>query len=446
MGTKEKIEAVAINNMLRILPHLSDGKIIKITKLIEKIVPDESKQFLQKTRKLLVKYPNMLSYTKRSVAGISANCRQKVLENLLLQGVLKNFKVRTENEKQGHAPLFALLISPTMRCNLNCKGCYAKNYGRQNDLPFEVFDRVITEGKKMGVAVFTILGGEPFVYPRLFEIFEKHSNAYFHVYTNGTLINEEVCKKIAKLGNVGITFSIEGFKEETTFRRGEGVYKKVMAGMELAKKHGIPFGYSVCVTKNNIKKVVSDKFVNLMLKKGAVLGWYFLYMPVCGDTNLDLMPTPKQRLFLKERVDAIRTTKPILLVDFWNDAPLVGGCIAAKQYAHVNNNGDLEPCIFTHFSQVNVKDTSLMEALDFPFYSELRKIQPYNKNLFLPCMLIDNPHIFRELHAKYVNLKATHPGAQGLINDLEKDVDKYSKEMEELYTPVWEKRLREEGK
>ncbi|MGA2417693.1 MAG: radical SAM protein [Candidatus Staskawiczbacteria bacterium] len=439
MSVKERLKASSINQMVRFLPHLSDDRIIKITELVEKIVPEESKILLKQIRELFKTHPLSLVYTKRVVAGVNSKCRKKVLENLLINGIVKNQDLRIKNEKQGHAPLFTLLISPTMRCNLKCVGCYAVNYQKQDDLPFEIFDRIIKEGKEMGVAFFTILGGEPLVYKDIFKIFEKHSDAYFHVYTNGTLVNDDICKKLAKLGNVGITFSIEGFEEETSVRRGAGVYKKIMDGMDLMQKYGIPHGYSVCVTKKNIEKIASDEFVDLMIKKGCVLGWYFLYMPVGGDKNLDLMPSPKQRLYLKKRMDNIRKNKPILTVDFWNDAPLVGGCIAGKLYAHVNNSGDVEPCIFTHYSQANVKNISLMDALDKPFYKELRKIQPYNENLYMPCMLIDNPKVFRDLHKKYKDLKPTHPDAENFVNCLQKQINEYSREMKKIYDPIWKK-------
>jgi len=439
MSVKLKLETSAINQMLGFLPRLSDSRIIKITEIIEKIAPEGSKKLLAQTRGLFDQYPLSLVFIKRAVAGINIKCRQKILENLLISGFINNFNVRLNNEKLGHAPLFTLLVSPTMRCNLKCTGCYAAKYQRNEDLPFEVFDRIVTEGKKMGVAVFTILGGEPFVYSDMFKIFENHKEVYFHVYTNGTLISEEICKKLVKLGNVGITFSIEGFKEETDARRGPGVYEKIMKGMNLMKKYGIPHGYSVCVTKRNIEKITSDEFVDLMLKKGCILGWYFLYMPVAGDKNLDLMPSPDQRFYLKKRMDYIRANKPILTVDFWNDAPLVGGCIAGRLYAHVNNNGDVEPCIFTHFSQANVKNMPLVEALDQPFCKELRKIQPYNKNLYMPCMLIDNPQVFRNFHKKYKDLKPTHAGAEDFVNCLQSQINEYAEGVKKIYEPLWEK-------
>ncbi|MCX7845213.1 MAG: radical SAM protein, partial [Dictyoglomaceae bacterium] len=62
---------------------------------------------------------------------------------------------------------YTILISPTMRCNLNCMGCYAGNYTRDDDLPYETVERIIKEGENIGCYLYTILGGEPFIYPKL---------------------------------------------------------------------------------------------------------------------------------------------------------------------------------------------------------------------------------------------------------------------------------------
>lgn len=426
------IRNVIINRAVNFLPHLSDKQISDILKMAEKVVYKKSREVIKKYRLIFEKNPVMLAFARTAIRRMNYNCRKKLIENLLMRGFVENTKIRDDNAENGHAPLVALLISPTMRCNLSCPGCYAKNYEKDQDLPFRDFDRTVREAKKMGAAFFTVLGGEPFLYKNLFDIFEKHSDAYFQVYTNGLLITESICKKLAELGNVACQFSIEGLEEENNFRRGEGTFQKILCAMDLMKEHGVPFGYSVCVTKKNIESVVSETFVDAMIEKGAFIAWHFLYMPVCGDSNIDLMPSPRQRIFLKEKIESIRASKPLLAIDFWNDAPVVGGCIAGKYYCHINSNGDVEPCIFTHFSQANIKDVSLQEALDFPFYKELRKIQPYSKNLQLPCMLIDHPNVMRRLHKKY-RLKPTHKGAEKLLNGLHKEIDSYSKEVKKLY-------------
>ncbi len=388
-------------------------------------------------RQKIANLNQILASVKRFSKNTNKNCQGKILENLAFKGLIGNQQIRDEGMRNGLPPLYTILISPTMRCNLNCAGCYAKNYQKKDDLPFEIFDKIVKEGKEIGVAFFTILGGEPFLRNDLFSLFEKHCDVYFQVFTNSTLLDEEVIKKLVEMGNVTIQISLEGFKEGNDKRRGKGHFEKVMKTMDILSEHGVPFGYSVCVTRENAEEVMSNQFVELMIQRAAFVGWYFLYMPVCGDRNTDLMPLPEQRKLMKERRDYIRAHYPILIIDFWNDAPYVGGCISAKYFCHINNFGDVEPCIFTHFSQVNIKNCSLKEALSCELFKEIRSHQPFNKNLFLPCPLIDNPWESRTF-LKTPGVYPTHPQALTLIEDLKDDLDKYAQEVHHIYGPVWE--------
>jgi len=369
--------------------------------------------------------------------SIRPNFRKCFVKNILIRSSLESRENIEKAKKDNSVPLITLLISPTMRCNLRCKGCYALNYKKEDDLPYEAMDRVIEEAKEMGVLFFTILGGEPFLRQDLFDIYKKHSDAVFQIFTNGTLINEETVKKLIEADNVILQISVEGLENDTDERRGAGTFKKTMKAMDILRKNRIPFGYSACVTRKNAEVVVSDEFVDLMIDKGALIGWYFLYMPVCGDKNIDLMPTPEQRNHQRIRLDYIRTNKPIFVVDFWNDAPFVGGCIAAKYYCHINNFGDVEPCIFTHFSQANIKNTSLKEALNCQFFKEIRARQPYSPNLLMPCMLIDHPKVSRELY-NLCKPYPTHSAAQILFEDLKDDLDKYSYNVHQIFDKIWE--------
>jgi len=388
-------------------------------------------------RQKIANLTQILATVKRFSDTTNKNCQEKILENLAFKGLIENQPIRDEARRNGLPPLYTILISPTMRCNLKCAGCYAKSYQKKDDLPFEIMDGIVKEGKEIGVAFFTILGGEPFLRDDLFSLFEKHSDVYFQVFTNSTLLNEEVVKKLAEMGNVTTQLSIEGFEERDDKRRGKGHFEKIMTAMDILSKHGVPFGYSVCVTRENVEEVMSDQFLELMLQRGAFVGWYFLYMPVCGDRTIDPMPLPEQRKLMKERRDYIRAHYPILIIDFWNDAPYVGGCISAKYYCHINNFGDVEPCIFAHFSQVNIKNCSLKEALNCELFKEIRSRQPFDKNLFLPCPLIDNPRESRTFF-KTPGVYPTHPHALTLIEDLKGDLDKYSQEVHRVYAPVWE--------
>ncbi|MBA7521934.1 3-dehydroquinate synthase [subsurface metagenome] len=248
-------------------------------------------------------------------------------------------------------------------------------------------------------------------------------------------------KKIAELGNIFVIFSLEGFVEKTDDRRGKGVYQKVMQGMDNLREVGVPFGFSVMVTRQNTDTLVSDKFSDMMVDKGCLIGWYFLYIPVGLNPDTSLMPTAEQRELLRvQGPQRIRNEKPILVIDFWNDAPHMGGCIAGgRHFFHINSHGDAEPCIFIHMATDNIHDKSLREIIASPYFKAFRTRQPYGENLLRPCTMIDHPEVLREICAE------CHPYSTdglmcGLITSPINDaLDKYSQEVAKIMDPVWER-------
>ena len=438
---KESIQKKVIKSIVSGITDASDKNLLRLAGILEKISPADYKGNIAAVKKMIKdKHPGM-QLIRRIAKECHPNCKDKLIANLIVQGFLLNKKKKDKVQKEGSQTPTTVLISPTMRCNLRCIGCYAGKYSKKDDLPFDVFDRVVTEGKEMGVAFFTILGGEPLVIKEdLFRIFKKHNDAYFQMYTNGTLLTDGVAKKLVELGNVLPTISIEGWEVQTDYRRGKGTFRKIMRAMDILKKHRIPFGFSVAVTSKNAEIVNSDDFIDFLIEKGAFIGWFFLYMPMGMNPDLSLMPTPQQRKLLLERDKHIRATRPIFIIDFWNDAPYVGGCIAGREYAHITSKGDIEPCIFTHFASDNIKKTTLKEAMKSKYFKALRSKQPYTDNLYLPCQWIDSPEVSRELF-ETCNIYPTHPGADSILVNakLRKGLDKYSAEVKKVYKDIWKK-------
>src|SRR5690606_4559419 len=125
-----------------------------------------------------------------------------------------------------------------------------------------------------------------------------------------------------------LAISVEGFEKENDMRRGEGTYQQVMEAMDILKKDGNGFGFSACYHSKNTDIIGSDEYVDLMVEKGCLFGWYFTYMPLGKDAALDLLVTPEQREFMYHKIRKMRKEKPIFLMDFWNDGEYVNGCIA----------------------------------------------------------------------------------------------------------------------
>jgi MoaA/NifB/PqqE/SkfB family radical SAM enzyme len=381
--------------------------------------------------------PMPMQILHRVIDATTPTCRTRLIINLvswMREGVPRRLAAQA---KIGTSPM-VLLLSPSMRCNLRCTGCYAAEYDRNDDLPMEVIERVVTEARAIGTYAITILGGEPFIRPDILDLFDHFPDMTFQVFTNGGLITNRVATRLANAGNVIVCFSVDGFETDHDARRGAGSLRSAERGMEALRTAGVPFGFSTMVTSKNCFEVTSDEFTDYLIEQGCLWGWHFLYMPVGENPDLSLMPTPEQREYLRtDGAASIRTRKPLFVMDFWNDAPYVGGCIAAgREYLHINSNGDVEPCIFTHFAVDNIKDKTLSDALGSAFFTAIRDRQPYSENLLRPCMLIDNTSVAREV-VRETGARPTHRDADLLLSGLAEGLDAYAAEYKGIADRAW---------
>jgi MoaA/NifB/PqqE/SkfB family radical SAM enzyme len=384
-----------------------------------------------------------LEATRKILRGTHPHHRRTIVRTLIMNQLLVGTNKRKGFlESGGFYPPGFFVISPSMKCNLKCYGCYAGYYRKDAELSFEEIDDVLQQAKEMGIHFCVVSGGEPLFHPRIFDVFEKHDDVVFHIYTNGTLIDRGSCRRLAELGNVIPAVSVEGFRDETDQRRGAGHFDRVMRAMDLLREAGLLFGFSATLTRQNSELLSSDEFVDFMISKGCILGWYFMYVPIGREPNLDIMQTPEQRGRHLERLLRLRATKSIFLADFWNDGPVVGGCISAgRKYFHVNANGDVEPCVFCHFATHNIRTTPLKEALDSPLFNSIKCRLPSHENLLRPCVIIDKPEISRNAifeHGAYF----THPGAEIVYEHLSSDIDRYAREYGVIADELWAKHFR----
>ena len=308
---------------------------------------------------------------------------------------------------------WAILLDPTSACNLHCTGCWAAEYGHALNLAYDEIDSIIRQGKELGVHIYIYTGGEPLVRKHdLIKLCEAHPDCAFLCFTNATLIDEEFCQEMIRVKNFIPAISAEGDEAATDGRRGEGTYAKVEAAMDLLNSHGLPFGVSICYTHDNAPSVASDEYFDWLIEKGALFAWIFTYMPVGKDAPTSLMPTPEDRERLYRFNRRIRETKPILTLDFQHDGEFVGGCIAGgRRYLHINAAGDVEPCVFIHYSNANVREMSLLDCLRSPIFMAYYEGQPFNDNLLRPCPMLENPecieHMVEETGAHCTDLQAT---------------------------------------
>jgi len=213
----------------------------------------------------------------------------------------------------------------------------------------------------------------------------------------------------------------------------------VIAAMDRLRKAKAPFGFSTCYHAKNVDQVADERYLDFLIEKGCLFGWYFTYIPCGSDAQVDLVTPPDKRAMMYDRVHDWRSRKPIFLMDFWNDGEYVDGCVAGgRSYLHINAAGDVEPCAFIHYSDVNIKDVSLVEALKSPLFAAYQAAQPFNENHLRPCPLLDNPEALRKIvHA--AKARSTQPIDQEDVDSLTAKCEKAAAAWAPVADALWEK-------
>ena len=342
-----------------------------------------------------------MQFAYRTINEVDPHILKMNALNLVYEGMLNGYNHVLELRETYDCNMpWILLFDPTASCNLHCKGCWAAEYGKTLNLTYEEMDKLVTEGEELGIHWYMCTGGEPMCRKNdLLKLAAAHQTSVFHLFTNGTLIDEAFCKEVQKVGNMAFFISIEGIGDATDDRRGKGVYEKVIHAMDLMKEYGLLFGTSICYTSQNYKAVTDDAFLDMLIGHGVRFNWYFHYMPVGNDAAPELLPTPEQRRYMIQRIRYLRSAEsdiPFFPMDFQNDGQYVGGCIAGgRNYFHINSAGDAEPCVFIHYSDRNIHSSSILEILRSPLFMAYRDGQPFNKNHLRPCPMLENPEKLR---------------------------------------------------
>ena len=379
------------------------------------------------------------NYIRRLFKEVDPNVTKTLAVNLFINAALIGWKKEEELRTKYNCNIpWTILLDPTSACNLHCTGCWAAEYGHKLNLTYDEIDDIICQGKEMGVYMYIYTGGEPLVRKKdLIRLCEKHSDCVFLCFTNATLIDEEFADEMLRVGNFVPSISLEGFEEATDGRRGTGVYQKVIKAMELLRRKKLVYGISCCYTSANYDSIISEEFYDTLIEMGAYFVWYFHYMPVGNDAVPELMPTPEQRTGVYETIRRYRATKPLFALDFQNDAEYVGGCIAGgRRYLHINANGDIDPCVFIHYSDSNIREKTLLEALRSPMMMAYHDNQPFNENMLRPCPMLENPDKLRAM-VKKAGAHSTDLQSPETAEHLCSKCDQYAKHWQPVADELW---------
>ena len=437
----ENIKGYGMNKLFEYLDSNPDKNIPKILDWVDKF---DKKGIISRHSKVI---RNVLKddsnhwnkYIKSLWTDIDDEVRKTIFKNFIVNSAILGMEKQEKISKKNDCNVpWAILMDPTSACNLKCIGCWAAEYGHKLNMSFETLDEIVRQGKEMGTYMYIFSGGEPLIRKKdIIKLCEKNNDCAFLSFTNGTLIDEEFADEMLRVKNFVPAISIEGYEEDTDFRRGNGTYNAVINAMEILKRKKLPFGISCCYTSKNYETIGSEEYFDDMIEKGAKFAWFFTYMPIGADAVTDLMVTADQRKHMYYQIRNFRKTKAIFTLDFWNDGEYVNGCIAGgRRYLHINANGDIEPCAFIHYSDSNIKDKSLLEAYKSPLFMNYRKGQPFNSNHLRPCPLLDNPDKIVKIvrGSRAVSTDMQEPEDVGVLSGkcLEK-AEKWSKAADELW-------------
>ncbi len=399
--------------------------------------------------------------------NLSDQFAQRIIRNTAKNILFNSEKVKAyENFMAAHdglGPPGFLVISPGKACNLHCKGCYASSGENKEKLDWDVFDQIITQAKeKWGVWFFTISGGEPLAYRSngkgLLDMVEKHNDCMFLMYTNSTLIDSEMAARIARAGNLTPAISVEGMREKTDDRRGDGVFDRILTSMGNLRNVGVPFGISLTATRFNCEEILSDEVLDFFFEEqGALYAWMFHYMPIGRGFTLDLLPTPEQRVWMWNRAWEIMNQKNRFVADFWTYGTTSGGCISSGKpggYLYIDWNGKVMPCVFFPYSPVNVNDVfkagkTMDDVWGEPFFSAIRNWQDKYANFedpehfgnwLLPCPMRDHHAEARDLINRFEPEPEDEAAAEALSDPAYYEgMLAYDRKLAELVDPVWER-------
>ena len=401
MKATDQIKRAAFNKTIDYLLENPERNVAKIMDMIDRVAPDDVFPTQRAAfHQAIDDESNWYQLIMKILTDMNPQVRDRLIKTFVVDANMLAWPKQEAMRDQYHCNIpWAILLDPTSACNLRCTGCWAAEYGHKQNLTYEEIDSIINQGVKLGTHVYIYTGGEPLVRKHdLINLCEAHPDCAFLSFTNATLIDEEFVQDMIRVANFVPAISVEGFEEATDARRGEGTYAKVSRAMELLRENGLPFGVSCCYTSANANSIASEEFFDWLIEKGALFAWIFTYMPVGVGSPTSLMVHADQREHLYRFVREMREKKPLFTLDFQNDGEFVGGCIAGgRRYLHIDAAGDVEPCVFAHYANVNIRETSLLDALRSPLFMQYYEGQPFNDNLLKPCPILENEGLLADM-------------------------------------------------
>ena len=336
----------------------------------------------------------------RTLRSANKRCLAKFCWNFGVKGMLSVEKFKRRIKRGEYFPPF-LYLSIINSCNLRCQGCWVDV--EENDaIDLETLNSTITDSKRHGNAFFGILGGEPFMHPRLLDLLAAHPDCYFQVFTNGQFITEKAAKRLREIGNTTPLISIEGRELTSDTRRGKKeVFARTLRGLDHCLREGLLTGVATSVCQSNIDELLTEEWLGELIKRGVHYTWYHTYRPVGPKPNFDLALRPDQLLRVRKFVTEMRAKMPIAIIDAYYDGQGQALCPMSTGVSHhIGPKGDIEPCPIIQFATENIRDPrGIYETMrDSAFLKDFRELSAHHTR---GCVVLERPDLVKQLVVKH---------------------------------------------
>lgn len=370
----------------------------------------------------------LFRFLYRSLSEVSWRLSFKAAWLWCFKGLLSLRAYEKRLKKEIQFPPF-LFFSLTDACNLRCRGCWVTPPSHAKRLSMESMENAIQAGQKNSVWFYTLLGGEPFLTPTLWEVIARHPEAYFQIITNGYFLDRENIARLKRSGNVSPLISIDGFESENDARRGAGSYAKAIEACGELKRQRMLYGVATVVTESNFDSVVTEDYVQKFIDLGALYLWFYVFRPVGTDPSPELALNKNRLIEFRKRLLTLRRRMPIILIDTYWDADGRAVCPASKGMAFViAPDGSVTPCPPLAVAKENVNDNGgdffkTMNESGFQRRFQHFIEESYDGKKSQGCVILDRP---KELSEFFRNENVVDVSGRNFLEELEHSTPKQS--------------------
>ena len=173
------------------------------------------------------------------------------------------------------------------RCNLTCKHCYSISADTdfKGELSTEEVFTVMDDLKAFRVPALILSGGEPLLRPDIFEIAARSKALGFYtaLSSNGTLIDEAMCRRIAEVDFHYVGISLDGIAAtHDKFRRMDGAFDKSLKALRLCRDAGLKVGVRFTLTQDNFHDLPA---LLELCEREEIPRFYFSHLNYAGRGN-----------------------------------------------------------------------------------------------------------------------------------------------------------------